>query len=198
MTRLYGADFARAFLEAAKSGKADLSPPTYWQVKSGPSHDDLLKRGYQLAGKFQPGGGIDVDVYVHPSGRVVWKDVSTFKWGTDGGGAIGSPQPPSVPGGAIPEIIDPNSDRNRLFGEVVAVKEGIDAGFGTGDMVLYKNGAMELFLEGSGGKSYVFVPVKERPGLYTVYDPTGHKLSGPPWRMPPEEIPDPAVDGVDD
>ena len=83
------------------------------------------------------------------------------------------------------------------FGDVIAIKEDVDAAFGKGDMVMYKNGTLELFLEDQGGKSYVFVPIKDRPGQYAVYGPDGHRLNDKAWQIPPSDIPDPNVDGVD-
>lgn len=45
------------------------------------------------------------------------------------------------------DYIDPNADRERLFGPVIASKEDVDAAFGEGDVVLYEDGTAELFLK---------------------------------------------------
>jgi hypothetical protein len=205
MGQRYGKDFAQKFADAAKSGKADLSV-TYWQPGTGPSKEKLLEQGYRPAGKEITGNAAwDIDLWVHPSGKLVRKDVSTYKFKESeadkpGGTGTGAPSAPDKTGPAakMPPFIDPEADRNKLFGEVVAIKEDVDAAFGRGDMLRYKDGTLELFVEGEGGKSYVFVPIKDRPGQYAVYGLDGHRLNDKAWSIPPGDIPDPVADAVDD
>jgi hypothetical protein len=203
MEQRYGKDFAEKFADAAKSGETDFSVST-WQPGTGPSKERLLEQGYRLAGKEHTGNAAwDVDVWVHPSGKTVRMDVSTYKFKPSEEKptetTTGTPTPPVKEGPAakMPPFIDPHADRTRLFGDVIAVKEDVDAAFGKGDMVMYKSGALELFLDDQGGKSYVFVPIKDRPGQYAVYGPDGHRLNDKAWQIPPSDIPDPNVDAVD-
>lgn len=88
--------------------------------------------------------------------------------------------------------IDPNADHEKLFGRVIAEKHDVDAAFGEGDVVLYEDGTVELFLRGTT-QSYVFRPGSG--GFYTVYGPDGNRLDKP-WNIPEDDIPDPDDDAV--
>lgn len=192
MEQFYGKDFAQKFVDAAKSGKTDLSVDT-WQPGTGPSKEKLLERGFRFAGKeFTGNAAWDIDLWVHPSGKRVRMDVSTYKFGS------ADVDKPSKPGPAanMPAFIDPKADRHKLFGEMIAMKEDVDAALGRGDMVLYQSGAMELFLEGEGGNSYVFLPIAGWPGGYAVYGPDGRRLNDKAWIIPPSDIPDPKKDPI--
>ncbi len=92
-----------------------------------------------------------------------------------------------------PSRIDPNADKEGLFGPIIAARESVDAAFGTGDMVLYEDGTVELFLEGTT-TSYVFRPAPG--GGYIIYGPDGRRLEAI-WFLPEEGIPDPLTDAVE-
>ena len=92
-----------------------------------------------------------------------------------------------------PTQLDPNADREDLFGSIIATRENADVAFGRGDVVLYEDGTVELFLEGTT-ESYVFRPLPG--GGYVVYGPDGGRLDLT-WTIPEEDIPDPNTDAVE-
>lgn len=100
-----------------------------------------------------------------------------------------APQKPPIG----PDHLDPNADRENLFGPIIAAREDVDIAFGEGDVVLYEDGTVELFLKGTT-QSYVFRPVPG--GGYVVYDPDGRRLDKI-WMIPEDDIPDPITDAVE-
>ena len=76
MQQLYGPDFAGKFREVAESGAAQLDFQ-HWQPGVGPSPRRLRELGYRRKGKVWLGSAdIDVEWWVHPSGKTVYRDVS--------------------------------------------------------------------------------------------------------------------------
>ena len=143
-------------------------------------------------------------VYAGRSGNPPWiwwevwinnSDVGTVFWVSRTTGWGEKTAPDAKPPGSTPEkktpsdpdYIDPNADRKDLFGPIIATLENVDAAFGEGDMVLYEDGTLELFLAGTT-TSYVFRPIPG--GRYYVYGPDGHRLQGA-WEIPEEDIPEP-------
>jgi Domain of unknown function (DUF4157) len=92
-----------------------------------------------------------------------------------------------------PAWIDPDANKEGVFGPIIAARQNVDAAFGTGETVLYEDGTVELFLEGTT-TSYVFRPTPG--GGYVVYGPDGRRLEMI-WVLPEEDIPDPLTDGVE-
>jgi hypothetical protein len=104
MRRRYGEPFAQQFLDVVKKGKPQFDVD-YYQPGVGPTREQLLARGYRQAGFEHTGNAaFEVELWVHPVGKTVRRDVSTWKFGasgpgTKGGGGAGkSPakQPPVV------------------------------------------------------------------------------------------------------
>lgn len=81
MRRRYGQAFAQQFLDEATKGKPQLDVTTH-QPGSGPTADQLTARGWRMAGSERTGNaGFEVEIWVHPSGRTLRRDVSTWKFG---------------------------------------------------------------------------------------------------------------------
>lgn len=161
-------------------------------------------QGYTFGLRLGPFGNVDIDVWIDSRGagrefRVIrWTDSPGGKQGsgpTDGSTGQGKPSPPlseKEKGTDLPVTIDPNADYDKLFGPPIARKEGIDAAFGEGNMVLHEDGSLVLYLDDGG--QYVFRPVPG--GRYVVYDPKGKRLSHV-YHLPPGDIPD-VDDDADD
>lgn len=78
----YGDTFAQEFLAVVKTGKPRFDV-NYYQPGSGPTREKLLERGYRRAGPEHTGNaGFNVEVWVHPTGMTVRKDISTWKFST--------------------------------------------------------------------------------------------------------------------
>jgi hypothetical protein len=81
MRRRYGQSFAQQFLDEVKKGKPQVVL-YYYPPESGPKPDQLIASGYRFAEMEITGtGAIDVEVWVHPSGKKIRRDVSTYKFG---------------------------------------------------------------------------------------------------------------------
>lgn len=81
MRRRYGEPFAEQFLDEVKKGKPQVEV-RYYQPGTGPNTEQLLARGYKWAGMEHLGNAaFEVEVWVHPSGVRVRRDVSTWKFG---------------------------------------------------------------------------------------------------------------------
>ena len=81
MRRRYGGPFAQQFLDVVKEAKPKIEV-LYYQPGSGPTPDTLIARGYRRAGpEFTGNAAFDVEVWVHPSGSTIRRDVSTYKFG---------------------------------------------------------------------------------------------------------------------
>jgi hypothetical protein len=95
MAHRYGRDFADRFHEVAEHGTPDDSL-IYWQSGLGPSPRQLTAGGWRRAGIEITGtSSIDVEVWVHPSGRTIRRDVSAGDWTK----AVEPPLPPVDPCG---------------------------------------------------------------------------------------------------
>ena len=109
MRRRYGEPFAQQFLDEVKKGKPQIEVSTY-QFGSGPKPDQLIASGYRRAGlEFTGNVGFEIEVWVHPSGRRIRRDVSPWKFGA--GESEKKPEskvkkPPIVE----PPIVDPPVD----------------------------------------------------------------------------------------
>jgi hypothetical protein len=78
MKQRYGSTFADQFRDVAQRGKADFSFIN-WQPNLGPTPEKLKADGWRLLGMEEPPGNaaIDVEVWVHSSGKTLRRDVST-------------------------------------------------------------------------------------------------------------------------
>lgn len=149
-------------------------------------------------------------VYAGRGGNVPWYWFEVWVSDRDGGkefrvwrtaldaeaGSAPTAAPPSTPQkqtSSQSDYLDPDADRESLFGPVIAAREGVDVAFGEGDVVLYEDGSVELFLEGTT-RTYVFRPVQG--GRYVVYGPDGRRLEKV-WTIPAQDIPDPIDDAVE-
>jgi murein DD-endopeptidase MepM/ murein hydrolase activator NlpD len=81
MEARYGKPFVQQFLEVVKKGTAQVETQNY-QPGSGPSPERLRVLGYHLAWKVVGNASIENEFWVHPSGKTVQRDVSTWTQGT--------------------------------------------------------------------------------------------------------------------
>jgi hypothetical protein len=190
MRRRYGEPFTQQFLDEVKKGKPQIEY-RYYQPGVGPKPEQLIASGYRFAGMLHTGNaGFQIEVWVHPTGRRINRDVSTHKFGA------AEPEKNLKKGPAAePAKIDPNGDREKLFGPVIAIRVNVNSSFGIGDMILYQDGTVELFLEGTG-ESYVFLPLQGEGGFFDVYGPDGERMNLI-WKLPRSNIPDPETDAVE-
>jgi hypothetical protein len=189
---IYGTLFANEFLKVAGQPKSADMIAEYFGPAVGPKPGGLIARGFRLAMKDSVH-----EWWVHPSGKEITRNFTESKPGS-------TTVRPKAPEGVTPVPViegtngwptqlDPNTDRDRLFGPVVAVRNNVDMSFGSGDVLRYADGTVELFLEATT-KSYVFRPLPD--GRYVVYDPDGKSLKQF-WVLPKEEIPEPGKDDPD-
>ena len=78
MTELYGKDFAAQFFEIAEAGTAQLYTD-HWGPDVGPTPHRMRELGYRRKGKVWLGPEIEMEWWVHPSGKSVYRDVSPRK-----------------------------------------------------------------------------------------------------------------------
>jgi len=100
----YGKAFKDQFLDEVKKGRPQVEG-SYYGPGLGPSPDQLKARGYKLGWIVRGNQGVQVETWVHPSGRSVQRDISTWKPGE--GGATkpgGSKAPPQTTDGGKIEI----------------------------------------------------------------------------------------------
>jgi murein DD-endopeptidase MepM/ murein hydrolase activator NlpD len=84
MTERYGKAFTHEFKEAERTGKTNFDTD-YWQPGVGPDAKTLAARGYKLQGEEHTGNAAwVVQDWVHPSGKTVRRDVSTYQFGNSG------------------------------------------------------------------------------------------------------------------
>ena len=80
MAHRYGRDFANQFRDVAEHGKPDFTL-TYQQPGLGSTPDKLKAGGWRRAGMEITGNAsMDVEVWVHPSGKMIRRDVSAGGW----------------------------------------------------------------------------------------------------------------------
>lgn len=102
MARRYGASFAQEFIAIAETGKFhdDL---IYYQPGTGPKPEQLRQRGYRPAGEEHMGNAAyTVELWVHPNGNIVRRDVSPPKSAT-----TKEPQPEPKPAAPSPQNVPP-------------------------------------------------------------------------------------------
>lgn len=99
METRYGKDFVQQFVEVAKKGKAQPGTQNY-QPGTGPGPDRLRVLGYHLAWKVLGNAGVESEFWVHPSGKTIQRDVST--WTPGASQAPANPKSGSVPENAPP------------------------------------------------------------------------------------------------
>jgi hypothetical protein len=182
MAANYGDAFASQFLEEVKKKRKLPAVSYYFGRGTGPQIEEIRARGSRLAQKDSVH-----EWWVHPSGSTLVRNVS--KEAPSAGAAE-----PETPGAGAeiegtenwPSQIDPNADRESMFGPVVASREGGDLGFGTGYVVRYQDGTLESFVDGKEG-SYLLRPAPG--GGYMIYGPDGERSSGTIWTVEPEEVP---------
>jgi len=76
MKQRYGTAFADQFRDAAERGKADFTL-LYWQPNLGPTPEKLKAGGWRFLEMEVTGtAATDVEVWVHPSGKTLRRDVS--------------------------------------------------------------------------------------------------------------------------
>lgn len=165
-----------------------------WETK--PTHREYTPewfwaRGYFYAGAMYGGyQGARFEIWLSEEGSGheyrLWREPK--RGGVKAPSSVVTPKAPVIGH----DYIDPNADREP-FGPIIAVREDVDAAFGEGDVVLYEDGTVELFLKGTT-QSYVFRPVSG--GFYDVYGPDGKRLDKK-WTLPEEDIPDPVTDAVE-
>lgn len=79
MRELYGKGFADRFLEIAEAGTAQ-TVTHHWGPGVGPSPHRMRELGYRRKGKLWLNSpDIDLEWWVHPSGKSVYRDVSSHK-----------------------------------------------------------------------------------------------------------------------
>jgi hypothetical protein len=92
MEARYGKSFVQEFLETEKKGTAKVETQNY-QPGTGPSPEKLKAMGYHLGWKAIGNGSIENEFWVHPSGKRVQRDVSTWS-GSSSGSTSKSPAVP--------------------------------------------------------------------------------------------------------
>jgi len=106
MRRRYGEKFVQEFLDEVKKGKPQFDT-LYYQPGVGPTREQLRARGFRRAGSEHTGNaGFDVEIWIHPSGKTIRRDISTYKFGTSGPGT----EPGSEAGKASvqkPPVVEP-------------------------------------------------------------------------------------------
>jgi hypothetical protein len=109
MRRRYGDLFAQEFLDEVKKGTPQFDL-VYYQPGLGPTREQLVARGYRHAGSEQTGNaGFEVEIWVHPTGKTVRRDVSTWKFGTPTPGVKPGTQAGKPPV-KEPPTVDPPTD----------------------------------------------------------------------------------------
>ena len=80
MRRRYGEPFAQQFLEEVKKGKSQIETH-YYSRGMGPKPSELIQKGYQRGWIQLIAADMEVEWWVHPSGRYIRIDVGTWKPG---------------------------------------------------------------------------------------------------------------------
>jgi Domain of unknown function (DUF4157) len=109
MRRRYGEVFAQEFLGEVKKGKPQFDV-VYYQPGVGPTREQLFARGYRRAGSEQTGNaGFEVEIWVHPVGKTVRRDVATWKFGTSGPGTKAGSEAGKQPA-KKPPVVEPPTE----------------------------------------------------------------------------------------
>jgi hypothetical protein len=87
MENRYGKDFKDQFLAEVKKGKPQVEG-SYYGPGLGPTADQLKARGYKLGWIARGNAAVEVETWVHPSGKSVQRDISTWQ---PGGGTVKPP-----------------------------------------------------------------------------------------------------------
>lgn len=179
MAATYGDAFADQFLEEVKKKSKSPAVNHYFGRGMGPRPGRLRASGFRLAQRSSTH-----EWWVHPSGSTLVRDVSPASPTAEVAGQV----PPSNARLQIEGTeswIDPDADREAMFGPVVASREGGDLGFGTGYVQRYQDGTLESFVDGNEG-SYLLRPAPG--GGYLVYGRDG-KLKNGIYHVEPQDIP---------
>lgn len=88
MEARYGSNFAQQFLEDEEKGKVQLGT-TFYGRGIGPTPKQLIADGYRLGWNSLYSAELEAENWVHPSGKIVQRDISTWK--------KGEPQPETAP-----------------------------------------------------------------------------------------------------
>ena len=78
MRRRYGEPFAQQFLEEVKKGKPQIETH-YYSRGIGPKPSELIQKGYQRGWIEFIAADMEVEWWVHPSGRYIRIDIGTWK-----------------------------------------------------------------------------------------------------------------------
>src|SRR5215217_8995003 len=82
MRRRYGGLFVQQFLDEVQKGKPQIQTSTY-EFGAGPKPEQLKAGGFRRAGVESMGNvGWEIELWVHPSGRRIRRDISPWKFGT--------------------------------------------------------------------------------------------------------------------
>src|SRR5215216_703430 len=101
MRRRYGGPFAQQFLDEVKKGKPQIQTSTY-EFGAGPKPEQLRAGGFRRAGVESMGNvGWEIELWVHPSGRRIRRDISPWKFGT------AEPEKKPETEGKKPPIVEP-------------------------------------------------------------------------------------------
>jgi hypothetical protein len=80
MAQRYGTIFANQFRDIAEQGKPDLTLD-YRQPGTGPTREQLKAGGWRFMDMEITGtAAIDIEIWVHPTGRTLRRDVSTYRF----------------------------------------------------------------------------------------------------------------------
>ena len=101
----YGKAFKDQFLDEVKKGKPQLEG-SYYGPGLGPTPDQLKSRGYKLGWIVRGNQGVQVETWVHPSGRSVQRDISTWQPGAGEAAKPPDTKAPPTDGGTIEIGID--------------------------------------------------------------------------------------------
>jgi hypothetical protein len=128
----YGKAFKDQFLQTATKGKAQVETSTYSNSPKSNfpmiTDEQLKARGYQKAGTEHTGNAaINIEVWVHPSGKTIRRDISTDKFGPGDSG-----QAPAGNTGANkttgPEDVDEPGDEEDAQDKAVQLLDAAQKG----------------------------------------------------------------------
>jgi LysM repeat protein len=128
MEQRYGKDFVQQFKEEVKKGKPQTGTQNY-QPGTGPSADQLKAMGYRKGWNVLGNGGVEIEYWVHPSGKRVARDISTWNSGATQGHPTESPSSSKGPeniDGVEPPTVDPLDEKREQAEGLAARLEDID------------------------------------------------------------------------